>query len=142
MLQTLSASANYAVGDLETDAEYYRIHFRTALRQPENLERVIQKLRLNYTNEGILKARAIEARLMNETWLSSRYNLLPKLTQLDIPTLVLHGEDDFIPVACVARIAEALSAVRLVVLAQCGHFSYLECPDEVRKEILDFFENN
>ncbi len=141
-LKALSSSAKYQQGDLETDAEYYRIHFRATLRQPEHLERVIQSLRLNFTKEGILKARAIEERLRNETWLSSEYNLLPKLKRLGIPTLVLHGDYDFIPVESAAHIAQAISGARLVVLRECGHFSYLECPDQVRKEIADFFDNH
>ena len=39
----------------------------------------------------------IEQRLYDETWSSRGYDLIPKLRALDIPTLVLHGEDDFVP---------------------------------------------
>lgn len=34
----------------------------------EDYEKIIARLRASFTKEGILKARAIEARLMNETW--------------------------------------------------------------------------
>jgi len=142
MLKVLSSSTQYQEGDLETDAEYYRIHFRATLRQPEHLERVIQNLRLNMNKEGILRARAIEKRLYDETWLSGKYNLLPKLKLLGIPTLILHGDYDFIPVDIAAHIAEAISGARLVVLRECGHFCYLECQDQVRKELGDFFDNS
>ena len=77
-LEARSADPRYQEGDPYTVAEYYRIHFRATLRQPEHLERVIKSLRLSFTKEGILKAREIEERLMNETWLSSEYNLLPR----------------------------------------------------------------
>jgi proline iminopeptidase len=100
---------------------------------------LIKRLRSGFTKEGILKARTIEERLLNETWLSRNYNLLPQLQQLTLPTLVLHGEYDHIPVDCAVHVAEAIPAARFVLLNDCGHFSYLECPDEVRKEILDFF---
>jgi hypothetical protein len=53
----------------ETVTEYYRIHFRPTLKQPEHLERVIESLRSGFMQEGILKAREIEDRPMNETWL-------------------------------------------------------------------------
>jgi pimeloyl-ACP methyl ester carboxylesterase len=36
----------------------------------------------------------------------------------------------------------AIPGARLVVLRDCGHFSYLECPDEVGKEMADFFDNH
>ncbi len=92
MLKALAATAQYEAGDLETDAEYYRIHFRATLRQPEHLERVVQSLRLSFTPESIRKARAIENRPYDETWLSNQYDLLPKLERLSIPTLVIRGD--------------------------------------------------
>ncbi len=138
----LTSTARYQEGDLEADAEYYRIHFRAALRRPEHLERVVESLRVSYTKEGIRKAREIEARLMDETWSSGEYNLLPWLKSLSIPTLVIHGEYDFVPVECAAHIAQTIAGARLVVLRETGHFSFLESPDEVRKEIVDFLHGN
>jgi pimeloyl-ACP methyl ester carboxylesterase len=78
---------------------------------------------------------------MDETWSSSEYNLFPGLERLGIPTLVIHGDYDLIPVEYAARIAQAIPGARLVVLRETGHFSYLESPDEVRKEIGDFFHD-
>jgi len=141
-LKARSSDIKYQAGDPDTVAEYYRIHFRATLRRPEHLERVIQSLRRSFTKEGILKAREIEEQLMNETWLSSEYNLLPKLRRLSTPTLVIHGDYDIVPVECAAHIAQALPGARFVVLRECGHFSYLECPDKVRKEIADFLDNS
>ena len=137
--EALAATAKYQMGDLETDAEYYRIHFRATVRQPELLERVVRSLRLSVTPDGIRKARAIMQRLYDETWLLSEYSLLPKLRPLAIPTLVISSDYDFIPVACAVHIAQVIPGAHLVVLKDCGHFSYLECPDQVRKEIADFF---
>ncbi len=138
-LKARSSDSKYQEGDPDTVAAYYRIHFRAALRQPEHLERVITSLRSSFTTEGILKARAIEDRLMNETWLSGEYNLLPRLKRLSIPTLVIHGDYDVVPVECAVHIAQAIPGGRFVLLRECGHFSYLECPDEVRQAIADFF---
>jgi proline iminopeptidase len=140
-LRALSSTAKYQEGDPDTVAEYYRIHFRATLKQREHLETLIESLRLSFTKDGILKAREIEERLIHETWSSSEYNLLPKLQQLIVPTLSLHGEYDHIPVECAAHIAQAIPGARFVLLRECGHFSYLECPNEVRKEIGDFFHN-
>jgi len=134
-----SSDTKYQEGDPDTVAAYYRIHFRAALRQPEHLERVIKSLRLSFTKEGILKARQIEECLMNETWSSNGYNLLPKLKELSVPTLILHGDHDFFPTDCAAHVAQAISGARFVLLRECGHFSYLECPDGVYKAIVDFF---
>jgi len=141
-LNALSSDARYQAGDPDAVAAYYRIHFRATLRQPEHLEKLINRLRSSFTKEGILKAREIEKRLMNETWLSNEYNLLPQLGQLTIPTLILHGEYDHIPTECALHVAEAIHGAGFAMLNDCGHFSYLQRPDEVRKEIVDFFYNS
>jgi proline iminopeptidase len=139
-MEALSSTARYAQGDLEADAEYYRIHFKTTVRRPEQLEQVIRSLRTSMTAEGVVKARKIEDRLYAQTWISNDYNLLPRLGQLSLPTLIIHGENDFIPVECAAHIVQSMPAARLVLLRECGHFSYLECPDEVGREIGGFFD--
>ena len=131
--------AKYQEGDPDTVAEYYRIHFRAALRQPKHLDQVIQSLRASFTKEGILKAREIEKRLMNETWFADRYSLIPKLKLLDVPTLVIHGDSDFIPLECINPIIQAIPGAQFTLLKDCGHFSYLECPDQVREAIDSFF---
>ena len=140
-LKARSTDAQYQEGDPDTVAAYYRIHFRTTLRHPEHLEKVITSLRSSFTKGGVLKAREIEERLMHETWLSDEYDLIPKLRQLDIPTLVIHGEHDIVPVRCATRIADAIPKANLALLGDCGHFSFLECPDQVRKVISDFFHS-
>jgi len=64
--KAISASAAYKDGDPDAVTAYYRIHFKPALARPEDFEKVIARLRSGFTEEGILKARAIESRLMNE----------------------------------------------------------------------------
>jgi proline iminopeptidase len=137
-LKAMAPGEGYKAGEPDAVADYYRVHFRATVRRPEQLEDVVRRLRASFTREGILKARAIEDRLVNETWLSGGYNLLPQLKELDVPTVVIHGEQDFIPVECAAHIAEAIPGAQLVVLKGCGHFSFLECPEEMGKAVEDF----
>ena len=139
-MEAIAAGDRYQAGDLEAEADYYRIHFRVTLRQPELLELVVRRLRAHFTEEGALRARAIEDRLYEQTWGVDGYDLIPRLQALDIPTLVLHGEHDFVPVPLAARIARAMPRGRLVVLEDCGHFSYLESPDAVHEHVVALFE--
>jgi proline iminopeptidase len=86
-----------------------------------------------------VKARAVEDQLMRESWQVDSYDLLPKLQTLNIPTLVIWADHDFIPVEIAAHIARAMPNAHLVTLKDCGHFAYMECPGEVRNAIDDFF---
>jgi proline iminopeptidase len=91
--------------------------------------------------EGIVKARAVEDRLMADTWQVDGYDVLPKLRNLSTPTLVISGDHDFIPTEIAAHIASAIPNGRLVALRDCGHFAYLECPGAVRDAFNDFFRH-
>jgi proline iminopeptidase len=138
MLKAMSSRSGYQEGDPDAVARYYRVHFKAALSRQEDLDRIITSLRLSFTKEGILLARGIEDRLMDETRGSSEYDLLPKLKQLNIPTLVIHGDHDFVPLECALHIVQSIDEARFALLKDCGHFSYLECPGDVRKEISAF----
>jgi proline iminopeptidase len=76
---------------------------------------------------------------MLDTWQQDRYDLLPRLGSLNIPTLVIYGDHDFIPAEIAGHIARAIPKARLVTLKDCGHFAYLECAADTRTAIDDFF---
>lgn len=137
-LTALRADPAYQRGDLEPDAEYYRIHFRPALRRRMHLDRVVGRLRTAFSADGIVAARAIEDSLYDQTWSQGDYDLIPLLRQLEIPTLVIHGDRDFVPLDAARHITAAIPGARLVVLANCGHFAYLEQPERVRVAIAEF----
>src|SRR6476646_6321856 len=65
---------------------------------------------------GIIKARAVESRLMSETWAAPEYNLLPRLKGLRIPTLVITADHEFIPISAAEHIAQAIPNARMVTL--------------------------
>lgn len=133
-----SAEPKYKAGDPDTVAEYYRVHFRSTIRQAAHLEQVIQSMRSSFTQEGILKVRAVEKRLYEETWYVDEYELPARLRELHIPTLVIHGDYDFVPLECAAHIAQSIPNTRLVVLKDTGHFSYVESWKEVKEAIEGF----
>jgi proline iminopeptidase len=138
-MEAIAATDAYARGDVDAEADYYRAHFRMTLRQPDELEALVARLRAHFTADGVLLARAIEHQLYEETSESADFDLFPALWRLDVPTLVLHSEHDFVPVELAARIADAVPGARLTVLPGCGHFSYLEAPELVFDELTRFF---
>ena len=136
------ASAAYQDGDPEAVAARYRLHFRFALKRPEDYEKLMATMKAGFVRQGkdgILKARAVEDRLMRDTWQVNGYDLLPKLRNVRFPTLVITGESDFIPTEIAEHIAQALPNAHLVTLKNCGHFAYLESAREVHKAMRDFF---
>jgi proline iminopeptidase len=140
--RTIMASAAYKEGDPEAVTARYRLHFKPALTRPEDYEKLMATMHAGFVNQGkagIVKARAVEDRLMRDTWDVEGYDLLPKMRSLSIPTLVISGDRDFIPGEIAGHIARAIPNARLVMLEDCGHFAYLECADGVLKAFDDFF---
>ena len=62
-----------------------------------------------------------------------------RLSDLDVPTLVLHGDADaLIPLDNGMFLADRIPAARLVVLPACGHLATWEHPALLAQTVLDF----
>ena len=137
-MKAIAETPEYIAGDIEAEARYYRAHYAGTLRRPDQLERAVSRLRVDFTPADIVKARAIEERLYAQTWDLPDYSAIDRLRGSRVPTLVIHGENDLVPLECATRIAEAIEGSHLVVLPECGHFAYLEQPARVRDAIAAF----
>jgi proline iminopeptidase len=140
----IMASDSYKHGDPETVAARYRIHFAHALKRRDDYEKLMTIMKTQFVNQGstgIIKARAVEEQLMQQTWQDAAYDLLPMLNTLTVPILVIAGDHDFIPVEIAEHVAQALPNARLVTIKDCGHFAYLECPDAVHRAVEDFLRS-
>lgn len=124
----------FARGDPDAVARYYRIDYSSTFKREEDLAR----LNLAWTRKAIKTGRLIESHLMQGLIWSEGYTLLPSLAAVRTPTLLIHGDFDFVPVECAARIAEAIPGARLEVLRDSGHFSYIDAADAVRKALGEF----
>jgi proline iminopeptidase len=140
--KAIADTAAYKEADPAAVTAYYRIHFTPALAREGDYEKLIARMSANFTRqgkEGILKARAVEDRLVSETWAVPGYDLLPKLKTVKVPALVIYGDHDFFKPEMVQRIAQALPNGRMVTLKDCGHFPFIECPVALREQMDAFF---
>lgn len=87
---------------------------------------------------GDLTPFRVTGRTQQEVWQSlGNYDLRPALRALSLPSLVIHGTDDPIPLATARVTAESLKA-EFMPLERCGHVPYVERPDAFR-DTLDGF---
>lgn len=64
------------------------------------------------------------------------------LAGIDVPTLIIVGEDDALTPPDAARtMHEAIGGSQMVVIPEAGHFSNLESPDEFNRALLGFLED-
>lgn len=136
------AGAAYRAGNPDTVAARYRIHFEHAFAKPAEYEKLMDRMHAAFVSQGasgILEARAVEDRLMADSWSSETFDLVSQASAIRVPTLVGASDRDFIPMAIAEHLVRSIPKAQLVVFKECGHFSYMECPNDVRRALDDFF---
>jgi len=74
------------------------------------------------------------------SWLD-RPDVADRLDEIDVPTLVVHGEEDrSLPIEGAERMAEAIPDAELARIPEAGHTSTLENPDAVSTAIETFLD--
>ncbi len=77
-----------------------------------------------------------------QTAILGRSDSRPTLGSIRCPTLVLVGDaDELTPPERAAEIAGGIRGARLVTVAQSGHMSTLEQPDEVTRALLEWLRD-
>jgi proline iminopeptidase len=80
----------------------------------------------------------VTGRTQQEVWASlGDYDLRPAISALSLETIVLHGENDLIPIENARTVAHLLKA-KFHPLAACGHVPYVEAFDDFVR-LLDAF---
>ena len=86
-----------------------------------------------------LRAPDWDKALWEFTLASQEPNLAGRLQDLQLPVLVITGDDDrVVPTAQSIRLAEELPNATLAILSQCGHVPQEECPEQTLAAIRSF----
>jgi 3-oxoadipate enol-lactonase len=99
-------------------------------KRPEVVENVRSWITQEAHPEGV--ARALEA-------MRDRPDSLPDLSGIQVPVLVLVGEEDTLtPPSEARRMADAIPGARLEILSEGGHLSNLETPEAFNRALRSF----
>ncbi|MGA3127007.1 MAG: alpha/beta hydrolase [Candidatus Korobacteraceae bacterium] len=75
--------------------------------------------------------------------MAERSDSIATLAGIDVPTLVLGGEDDTpAPVSELERLARGIRGAELKIVRRAGHFAAFEQPDEVGRIVREFLERS
>jgi proline iminopeptidase len=84
----------------------------------------------------------VVGRVQQSVWASlGDFDLRSDLERIHVPTLVVHGREDPIPLASSETIAKSVGA-RLVVLDDSGHVPYVEQPQSLFDAVRQFLTEN
>lgn len=79
--------------------------------------------------------------LMLDFELAGTADFAKRLKDIKIPTLIVHGADDIIPILSAKYLHENINGSKLEVIRDAGHMVMMEKPDEFNNAILRFIEN-
>ena len=130
-LALLTAGEGFAARDPATLSQVYRVLFRQTLRDRTRISELDLDLANATAKNGPDVAELLGASMGQPDWWD-------RLGEIEVPTLILAGRYDPLPLVVSREMAAALPLGRLVVL-ESGHFPYLEDPDGVLSAISSFF---
>ena len=116
----------------------YKDLFSFYFYQTKNAERLVFKIN-ETTAQSWFKVRE---EMSKTCWLTSDtyFTLLPALKHLQVPTLVVHGNQDIVPAHTAEDIKHAIPLSQILYMEHCGHFPYLEKPQELFLAIRSFLK--
>lgn len=112
----------------------YRIEFTVYFYDPKK----VSQLNLDINDQSAQSGGQVMNLMLKTSWMKPNINLFPELRKLKIPTLIIHGKHDIVPIQTAKEIKEAIPKAQLVILDQCNHFPYIEQPEKLFKLINNF----
>lgn len=137
----LLASAGRRLADANADAraacrDYWAAAMKPRLAEPARTLPLIKSDLCASDPAGIRYGLTITNRVVMASY--GDWDLRPRLRTLAVPTLVVHGEDEAIPMDLVAEWVSNLPNARLVKVPKAAHFTYAERPELVWPEVERF----
>jgi proline iminopeptidase len=129
-LARLLASPGYAAHDAGTLSAIYRISFRSTFLDPSRIDALNLELAPKTARDGQEVARLLGGDMAHLDW-------WPDLPSLAVPTLVIQGKADPMPLAMAQALAAAIPQAKLTVL-DSGHFPEIEDPTGLVAAVSNF----
>jgi proline iminopeptidase len=129
-LARLRASPGYEGRDPDTVSEMYRLAYRGTFKDPARIEDLNLGLSRRTAENGSEVARLLVSSFGSVDWWED-------LEAVTVPTLVIHGRFDVMPLEMSRELATALADGRLAVV-ESGHFPFVEDPRGLASAVTDF----
>ncbi len=98
----------------------------------------VKDLNLNFNVASAQSGVRVMEVMLKTSWLRPNINLFPQLKTLNVPTFILHGKQDIVPVWTAEEIKSAIPHAEIVILDHCDHFPFIEQPSQFFTELNKF----
>ncbi len=130
-LEAISESDAYLAQDPQAIERFWRVYFKVYFADPS----LVSGLDLVFTENTIRNANAVAGLILES---AGEFELHEELARLSVPSLILHGDSDPMPLTYAERIDASLPDSELVVLEQSGHWVFVDAMKQVNDAVMDF----
>jgi len=116
--------------------DYWAVGMRPRLAEPDRTLPLIKSDLCASDPAGIRFGLTVTNRVVMASYRD--WDLRERLRQLNVPTLVVHGEQESIPMDLVEEWVTSLPHARLLRVPRAAHFTYAERPELVWPEVERF----
>lgn len=134
-LTKIQNTQGFQNGDPELREQVNRIILRTYCHIPKNAD----LLNIRMSPSAAINGAKINQIFWDNT-LAKPFDLHEALKKLRILTLIIHGDDDPIPVHTAEHLHKSIVGSKYVVLKDCGHFPYVEQPEGYFQSVNEFLK--
>lgn len=135
-IQEIETSKEFLAGNPDVIEKYHKLIYSTYCYDPANVD--LLNLRLSST-AAINGSKVCQIFL--ETVFVQPFDLHKELSNLDIPTLVMHGDFDPVPVCSAENLHRSISGSKYILMEKCGHFPFVENGQTFFRHLNEFLEN-
>jgi proline iminopeptidase len=135
-ISAIEDSQGFEMGDPNTNADWLATMFPAYCFDPEKSK----ELNLCMSQQAALNGRMILAVFSQNTFMQP-FDLFEKLQKVHIPTLIVQGEADVVPIVGSEHLHENIADSKYILMEKCGHFPHIESPDLYFSELETFLKS-
>jgi len=135
-LDSIAATEKFKTYDHATIEDYYRTIFSVYFFKPEE----VKNLSLTFTDKSAASGLKVQDIFSHNYF--NNYDVQNGLRKLNTPVLIVHGEEDLIPLSTAKETKAVLPNVQMVTIKDCDHFPYIEQPQTMFSAIKKFVAEN
>ena len=134
-IKKVESSEGFALGDEEVSKYYNRLVFGAYFHLSEKVD----LLNLKMSPEVFLNGRKVYE-IFNENLFSKSFDCYEAFNEVRAPTLIIHGNSDIVPLQVPENIHAAIHHSKYHLIEECGHFPFVEKPDEFFEVVRSFLK--
>lgn len=136
-IKGIMETPEFVKGEESTTQKYYQTIFGRYFYDPEK----VKLLNLQMKPSAFLNGSKVYE-IFSQNLLAKPFNLHDQIKQLDINTLIIHGDSDPVPPCTAQKLHESIRGSEYHLIKNCGHFPYVETPDELFLHLNNFLRDD